>query len=130
MNWTIDDAREFLTQANLFYVDQDDKEEDPEEYEKWKQTLNMNDVWGWACADCETIPDEELPAVAELFWNYGWCGILYWVSERNGQMKSEFHDNNRFIEFVRNEERIRKEVPNNNKRAYMKAEYSIGKEGK
>jgi hypothetical protein len=68
-----------------------------------------------------------LPEVARLFWNYGWCGILYWMSERHDQMKSEFHDINRFVEFVRREEDIRKEVPDSSERAYVKREYVLGK---
>ena len=58
--------------------------------------------------DFEYVSDEELPKVANLFWNYGWCGILYWASKKNNGMKSEFFDNNRFIEFVENEEKIMK----------------------
>jgi len=114
MRFTIDEARKLLRDADIF-----DNEAPP-------QTINMNDQWSWACADCQRVPDDTVCAVAELFFRYGWCGVLYWVSERNGGMLSEFHDNNRFIEFVRREEQIRKEIPGSTKRAYHKAKYEIG----
>jgi len=115
---TIDQARKLLDAAGVFFEPDEDEPE-------FKQMLNLNDVWAWACADGEHVADEELPAVAELFYRYGWCGILYWVAEKNG-CKSEFKDNNRFIEFVRHEERIRKEVPDSNRRAYFAASYAVG----
>lgn len=122
---TIDEARTLL-RASGFCFDADDGEaETPEEAKKWEQTLNMNDVWSWASADCEHILDEELPEVARLFKDYGWCGILYWVSQKHNGMISEFTDNNRFIEFVRNEEAIKQEVPDYNRRAYVKKSYTI-----
>ena len=123
MMFTIEKARKLLTEAELFDVIVDDDDE------KFKQTLNMNDVWGWATADGESVPDEDLPKVAELFWRYGWAGILYWVSERHDGMTSEFHDNNRFIEFVRNEEQLRKEIPDSSTRAYKQISYTLGRKG-
>lgn len=51
---------------------------------------------------------------------------MYWHSIQEKDMRSEFHDNNRAIDFVRNEERIRKEVPDYNKRAYYKTKYVLG----
>lgn len=120
----VEEARELLQKADVFFdVDDDDLNgRDPQ----WKQALNMNDVWGWACADVEFVTDEQLPQVAELFWRYGWCGILYWVSEQNDKCKSAFHDVNRQIEFVRNEEVIRAEIPGSSERAYTKRTYTIG----
>lgn len=121
--FSIQEAREFLTKADVFfYCDL----EDEYSQEKYKQTINLNDVWCWACADAEYVPDDELPEVARLFWWYGWCGILYWVSERNNKMKSEFHDINRFIQFVREEELIKKEIPDSSKRAYTVKQYTVG----
>jgi hypothetical protein len=84
-------------------------------------------VWCWACADSEYVPDEKLPEVGQLFMDYGWCGILYWGSEQYGGMKSEFYDINRFIEFVRQEEKIKKKISSSTKRAYKKISYRIGK---
>lgn len=112
-------ARALLELADQFYGDI------PGEPEA-AQTLNMNDVWGWAMAWGEYVPDEELPRVAELFKRYGDAGVLYWVSEHHGQMRSEFEDNNRFIDFVRHEEKLRQEVPDSNKRAYKKLKYTLG----
>lgn len=121
--FSIESAKELLTKADVFFG-VDDEDGDPP---AMNQTLNMNDTWAWACADGEYVPDEDLPEVARLFWQYGHCGILYWVSERTG-VKSEFHDINRFVEFVRNEELIRADEPSPSKRAYQRHEYTIGKE--
>ena len=100
---------------------------DPDdELEHYDQTLNMNDVWGWALSWCEYIPNEELPKVGVLAQTYGYCGVLYWMSERHNHMKSEFHDINRFVEFVRQEEVIRLAEPNSSKRAYNKVNYTLG----
>lgn len=118
---TADEARELLGRAGLFYGDYDDDDESP----KMKQTLNMNDTWFWATAFGEEVTDDELPEVARLFRLYGWCGVLYWVSEKNDQMRAEFEDVNRFVDFVRAEEAIAKEIPSSSKRAYHKASYTL-----
>lgn len=73
------------------------------------QTLRLNDVWAWGTSDAAYIPDEEVPKVGHLFVLYGWCGILYWVSEQHGKMRSQLGGINRSIDFVRMEERIRQE---------------------
>lgn len=121
-------ARELLSKAGLFFYDnrkQLDEFGDGNDSELL-QTLNLNDVWGWAVADGEYIPDENLAEAAELFYRYGNCGILYWVSERRGGERSEFRDVNRFIDFVREEEKLRREIPNPSKRAYKKITYALG----
>jgi len=121
--FTEEEARELLTRADLFFGKDDD---DGVEGKDWAQTLNMNDTWAWACADGQYVPDEELPLLAELFWRYGHCGVLYWVSQRRGRVRSEFKDINRHIEFVTEEERIRQEEPDSSKRAYLQRSYVIG----
>ena len=108
-----------LEAADLFFGPDD---ETPE----MAHTINMNDVWCWASADGEFVPDECAQELHDLFFRYGWCGVLYWTSERNGQCKSEFADVNRFIEFVRHEEELRKAEPSSSKRAYKKVSYTIG----
>lgn len=117
----IEEARELLTKADVFFGDYED-----EDFPKLKQTLNMNDVWCWACADGEYVSDEELPEVARLYRAYGYCGILYWVSQKNGGMRSEFLDINRFIDFVKHEEDFIKEVPDWDERAYKQMTYTLG----
>lgn len=125
MEYTIETARKLLNDAELFYGRDEDGEN--EEEKAWgEQRLNQNDVWAWATAMCEHVSDEELVPLAQLFWRYGWCGVLYWVSERNKHMRSEFEDNNRFIDFVRHEEQLRKDIPDDNQRAYHKLEYKLG----
>lgn len=118
----IESARNFLNYANVFFMC--DEDDDP----KMKQTLNMNDVWAWACAEGQYVPDEKLVEVADLFWMYGWSGILYWVSKENNGLRSEFYDNNRFIDFVTHEEQLRIDIPDMDKRAYKKIKYTIGED--
>lgn len=118
-----DEAFELLDKAGLFYGY--DPSYDSED-EKWlAQELNMNDVWFWASAWGEGVSDEELPELARLFSDYGWCGILYWVSQKHNSMRSEFYHYNRMIEFVENEEAIKKDYPNESTRAYKKISYKI-----
>ena len=114
------DALELLKLADVFY---DIDEDEPE----MNQMINLNDIFGWACADCEKVEDGDLIEVAKLFKKYGWCGILYWVSEikRDG-LRSEFLDNNRFIDFVKLEEDLIKQEPDTDKRAYKKYKYTLG----
>ena len=114
---TEEKARELLTAADVF-CDPDDPE--------LAQCIGQNDVWGWALADCEEVPDNELPRLGDLFWRYGWCGILYWVSQRRNGCRSAFQDVNRFIDFVRHEEAIRDDEPDSSKRAYLEYQYVLG----
>jgi len=101
---------------------------DDEDFDDGILRLNMSDVWAWAYADLEEVPQESIIELAKLFFSYGWAGINYWVSERNNQRKSEFSDVNRRIQFVREEERIKKQCPNDSERAYKKATYTISNE--
>lgn len=120
MNEEIDDERAEawkLLQACPDYYH--DAEEGP------SKLINMGDVWAWAYAGCIVLTDENVVRVAELYNRYGFPGLLYYQIEADGYTKSEFTDNNRMIQFVTNEERIRKECPDYNKRAYFKAEYKI-----
>lgn len=89
--------------------------------------LNMNDTWAWACADNELVPEDKISEVAGLFRKYGRMGLLYWVSKQNNNMKSEFHDINRFIEIVDHEEVLHDEETDPSKRAYKKVKYSVGR---
>lgn len=114
-------ALTFLRLAGVFYDDEPDDDE-PE----LAQTLDMNDTFGWACTMGEKVPDASLVEVARLYKQYGYCGMVYWVSEQNNQVRSEFHDINRFIDFVRQEESIRRDCPDWNKRAYFKRSYTLG----
>lgn len=89
-------------------------------------SLNMNDTWSWASSWCPNVPVDSVAEVARLFRYYGRAGLMYWHSCQEHNMRSDFHDNNRAIDFVRNEEQIRKETPDSNKRAYLQVEYIIG----
>lgn len=114
-----DEAARLLENAHVFYPRNEGDDEIGD------HLLNMNDTWAWATAWAEKVEDDALVEVAELFWRYGNAGLLYWVSQQHDGMRSEFYDNNRAIEFVANEERIRKNVPDYNKRAYHKESYTI-----
>ena len=117
----IENARALLVAAGVFYgLDEDNLQS--------AQTLNMNDTWGWATAWGEYVPDEKLVEVMDLFCSYGTCGLLYWVSEQHHQMRSEYEDINRFIDFVRQEEALRKAESSSSKRAYKKITYTLGEE--
>jgi hypothetical protein len=122
--FTIDEAREFLNKAGIFFGrDEDDSESDI----RWDQTINLNDAFYWACADGEYVDDNELPRLAGLFWRYGYAGVSYWVLvEKRGGEIPEFLDVKRQVEFVKNEESIIKEEPSCSKRAYLKRQYTIG----
>lgn len=117
--FNIEDARKLLIAADLFFEPDEDEPNFP------KQMLNLSDTWYWASADGEEVTDAELPVVAELFWHYGWCGILFWVAEKR-KHPTQFKDNNRFIQFVQQEEKIRREIPGSTERACHAATYVIG----
>ena len=114
-------AFKLLDEAGLFYGYDPKYDDDP----KTAQELNMNDVWGWATAWGQYVTDEELPEVAELFWKYGWCGILYWMSQKHNGMRSEFYHYNRMIDFVEHEEHLSKKYPDESTLAYHKTSYKI-----
>lgn len=81
--------------------------------------LVFNDTWSWASADAEIVASDEISEVARLYRSWGWAGLLYWATTKHPGLRSEFKDNNRFIDFVAREEAFIKAVPESNKRAYM-----------
>ena len=88
--------------------------------------INLNDVFGWAVADAEQVEEHEIERLGALIRQYGWCGVLYWVSTKRNGMRSSFHDINRFIDFVAEEERLKRDMPSSTKRAYHKLTYTLG----
>ncbi len=93
--------------------------------ESGKIELWLNDTFGWACSDVFEVKPEELKTLQRLFQRYGYCGVYYWASKKDG-MRSEFLDINRFIDFVAKEEQLVADVPNSSKRAYHKISYLLG----
>jgi hypothetical protein len=89
-------------------------------------TLNMNDTWGWALSWLPDVPKDEIPAVARLFRNYGAAGLKFWHSRKENNMRSEFADVNREIDFVRHEEEIVASTKSSSERAYKKVAYTLG----
>ena len=116
---TKEQAIAMLEAADVFYGP-DDEDEDS------ARTLNMNDTFGWAVGFGDFVPEHKLLEVADLFRRYGRAGLIYWTSERYEQMRSEFEDVNRAIAFVRQEEKVRRDVPDSSKRAYHKHSYTLG----
>lgn len=143
---TPEHARKILLDADVFYYGDieaetasvnayegefwtpENKKELLDDIRNSQNELNMNDTWGWACAMGQKIEDSEFVEVGELYEQYGYCGILYWVSEKNNHMRSEFEDINRMVDFVRHEEQVRKAYPDSTERAYKKIVYELGKE--
>lgn len=114
-------ALQMLVNAGVFYYDNEEQWRefgDPEPDETFRYELNQNDTWGWACAFGQEVPEDKMSELGELFWRYGYGGVLYWVSEQNQKMRSEFFDINRQVDFVRREERFRKLVSGSSARAY------------
>lgn len=121
---TKDEAQKLLDAAGVFF-DVDDDEEDAAE---WRNVINLNDTFSWACADGESVTDDELPRVGELFLRYGLCGVYYWAWNKRGRFSIEFADIRRFVNFVAYEETLRAEVPSSTKRAYTKMKYTLGED--
>lgn len=49
-----------------------------------KFLLNMNDMFAWACADCEEVDEKDYKEVLRLYGKYGHDGLIYWVAEKRG----------------------------------------------
>ena len=116
--FTIERAREMLCNAGVFYYNSEEELKKYCDDDESLQVLNMNDVWGWACADCEEVSDDELPELATLFFRYGFCGVLYWVSKKRNNCRSEFYHYNRMIDFVEQEEKLRSGSKSESEYAY------------
>lgn len=113
-------AFDFLKSTGIFFG------RDEDEDEKWDRMINLNDVWGWASSDGFEVPMDQMPELERLYHAYGWCGVLYFVSERQGGRRSEFHHYNRMIEFARNEEAIRSVHQRHSDYAYDRKSYTVG----
>lgn len=46
--------------------------------------LNMNDTFGYACADAELVPPDAIPTVYALWKRHGWEGVAWWVWRQRG----------------------------------------------
>jgi len=46
--------------------------------------VNMNDTWGYACADSEEVPVDELPKVLYAWKNYEGDGLTAWAALKTG----------------------------------------------
>jgi hypothetical protein len=88
--------------------------------------LNLNDVFALAAADAEQVEEHDVERLGELIRRWGWCGVLYWVSTKRGGIRSKFHDINRFINFVAEEEGLIRHMPSSTERAYQKFTYTLG----
>lgn len=121
-----DDAVSKLYAAGVFFGES--PAEDAEDFAGFERCLNLNDAMHWATADCERVSYEEAPEVWDLFFRYGWCGILYWVCKKRDETSS-FEDVRRMVQFVKAEEKLRREVPSSSARAFRKLTYCLGGSG-
>lgn len=48
--------------------------------------LNMNDVFYYACADAEKVPEDKIKEVAALFRQFGFAGLTFWVSQKRNEL--------------------------------------------
>jgi len=48
--------------------------------------INLNDTFGYACADAEGINIEEVPVFHKIFMKYGWDGAVAWASKKRNAM--------------------------------------------
>jgi hypothetical protein len=47
--------------------------------------VNLNDTFGYACADCEEVPQEEVIALFDLYQREGWPALIRWAATRQRQ---------------------------------------------
>lgn len=85
---TKEEAMQLLECSGVFYPSEDD---DGVLYRDKNGclVLNQNDTWGWATAFGQPVPEDKLIEVAELFWAYGYPGILYWVTDVLPMLKQQ-----------------------------------------
>ncbi len=93
--------------------------------ESGKIELWLNDTFCVASSDVFEVKPEELEVIERLFRRYGFCGVYYWASKKDG-IRSSFLDINRFIDFVAKEEQLVADIPDSSKRAYNKISYLLG----
>jgi len=80
--------------------------------------LNFNDVWGWACADGEVVPPDEIKTVARLF--RAWAGRACSTGQpQSGRPALRIQGQQPVHRLVAREEALIAAVPDSNKRAYM-----------
>ena len=118
-----------LRLAGVFYYNSPEEALECNDDAEASQTLNMNDTFGWAVAWGVYVHDNELIEVANMYKMYGDCGLMYWVSRKNNDCRSEFYDVNRKIDFVRKEEEIRSLHKTYSELAYAKHVYTLGEIG-
>ena len=59
----------------------------------------MNDIFAWACADQEDITLEDIPLIYQLNKEYGYAGVIAWVSKKRGYEPQEAFDRtNNYLE--------------------------------
>ena len=97
-------ALKLLRESGIFYNDnisELDAGDDPQSI----RLINLNDTFWWGTAYCQFLPDDKIEELSNLFFKYGWCGVLYWCSKQE-EIKPEFENVIRSIQFVENEELI------------------------
>lgn len=55
---------------------------DIDEAKECTPQLNLNDTFGWACAEAEDLDPEDLAVVVDLWRRHGHDGVLVWAAVR------------------------------------------------
>lgn len=110
-------AKRILDAAGVFFDPEDDIE---------PNTLNLNDCYHWATAEAKTVPDADLPRVAELFLRYGCPGVYWWAWVVDGRFSVEFPHRRRQFQYIDKEEELRAAAKSHSGYAYTRIKYEIG----
>lgn len=82
-HWLLANDEAFIApkDGSIFFVMEQVSEND-----QCQLALNMNDVFVFACADCEPFEYEIAPELKRIAQEKGWAGLIKWVSEKRGKL--------------------------------------------
>ncbi len=73
----LEDSDEFDFKQNFIYLNQILDQ-------CFRVTLNMNDIFGWACADCEQVDADDMVRMLPLMHDYGTDILIAYVAVKRG----------------------------------------------
>lgn len=76
---------EMLAEEVAFWAFDNSKEGSPKDL----FSINLNDVFYWACADSEEVSDAELPLVYEMWKKFPVWGVIGWACNKRGEKPQE-----------------------------------------
>ena len=94
-------AMAFLLDEDVAFILDEEDATDTEPLMYPVLCLNVNDTFGFGCADAEPVPFRSLEKVADLYKRYGYHGIVAWVAKERNSWPihcSCQHDGPKFIE--------------------------------